>query len=414
MKKILSAFLLAGILLHSYTATAQNPDIEKRVKKAEEAYDNEKREEAEKILIETVKKYPDASEAWDKLVSVQSGIYQRLQKEDNKHSFTITATDKNGNKIENDTNVLKLAELMGKMKLSDGYKPHIINTCRMACNYSPKAYSACMMLRRYLADKETDKNVKEEAQKEYARGEKEFAKNNYNTAALFYKKAIELDSTYYKAKLYLGDVYYFTRSYNLAIEEFNNAIAAEPDLLEPRKYLFDALEKTGEEKRAYQVGLDALCVYPDLSMFVKLENTSYELGAKVTFIRDSRGVMPNILKPYTTHKDDFTISPAKNTPWKYYTEALANVKSFCDDDGLIKDNSITKEKYLEVYSWQYMLGKASATEFETARQMQEKGFLDCYVFINCFHNDFYQQYKHFVANNREHINKYFDYLKTLK
>jgi hypothetical protein len=61
-----------------------------------------------------------------------------------------------------------------------------------------------------------------------------------------------------------------------------------------------------------------------------------------------------------------------------------------------------------------MLGKASATEFETARQMQEKGFLDCYVFINCFHNDFYQQYKHFVANNREHINKYFDYLKTLK
>ena len=411
MKNLLSLGLIVSLLVLSTTLPAQNPEIEKTIKKADGLYNNDKYDEAEKLLIKLVKKYPAEGEIWTKLGDVQLAQYSIAMKSDGMfNNITITTTDKDGNKIENDSSTKALFAMLSSFKPSDTYKTHLINTFRLACCHSRNAYSSSFLLRHYMADKEVDKNVKPEAQKEYDRAEKEFSQHNYNTAAQYYQKAIDIDSTFYKARLYLGDVYYFTRNYNLAITEFKRAVATEPDLLEPRKYLFDALEKSGQAKKAYETGLESLCVYPDLTMFTKIENAAYEAGIKCTFNADIRYVMPNSIKKPSTHKDDFTIDAPKNTPWKYYTEAMGTVKSYCNEYGLINQNNITNEKYLELYSWQYMLDKAGKEDLKTAREMKEKGFLDCYVFINCFHNDFLEQYRHFVANNREHINQYFAYL----
>jgi len=95
--------------------------------------------------------------------------------------------------------------------------------------------------------------------------------------------------------------------------------------------------------------------------------------------------------------------------WIYYSKALPKIKEYCNEKGLIiKSNSLTQEKYLEVYSWEEMLKNSDSKKLGQARKMQAIGFLDCYVLITCFHDDNYEQFLHFVTNNKEKIENYFD------
>lgn len=413
MKHIFCSCLF--FLLLSTVATAQDAEIDKKIEKAEKALNNNKTEDAEKQLIELVKKYPWSGKVWDKLAEVQLAYLNEKSQYDGMFTnVTITSKDAKGNIIENDTNVTKFMELMGGLKPSELYKKHMINTYRLACCYSSQAYYPSMLLRMYLVDPEVDKNISAEAKKEYQKAEKEFHNRNFNSAAKYYQKAIEIEPNYYKARLYLGDVYYFTKHYDLAIEEFKRAVSTQPTMLEPRKYLFDALTQSGEYKKAYQIGIDAINIYPDLTMKTKVEHAASNAGVKCDIPWLQRDVLPNrINNDGILSKDDIKIDMPKNSPWRYYTEALEKVEAVSDKDGILKENEITTEKYLELYSWQYMLGKASAEDFKVARQMKEKGFLDCYVFISCFHNDFYAQYKDFIAKNPQRVQQYFELLAKM-
>jgi uncharacterized protein YjaG (DUF416 family) len=60
-----------------------------------------------------------------------------------------------------------------------------------------------------------------------------------------------------------------------------------------------------------------------------------------------------------------------------------------------------------VYGWEEMLRSETHKDLETAKQMQKLGYLDCYTFLTCFHDDFYQQYKHFVKNNKKKVRRYY-------
>ncbi|MEI8202030.1 MAG: hypothetical protein WCH34_03405 [Bacteroidota bacterium] len=60
-----------------------------------------------------------------------------------------------------------------------------------------------------------------------------------------------------------------------------------------------------------------------------------------------------------------------------------------------------------MFSWEQMLANSTDPSLEQARQMMKEGFLDCYVFINCFHIDFYDQFLDFVSKNKERIIDYF-------
>ncbi len=288
----------------------------------------------------------------------------------------------------------------------------ILNTGRVStCVYRWAHYPA-MLIRMNHVDGPI-KNPAPAAVKQFNLAEKEFQQRNFTAAANLYKKAIEIDSSYYKAKLYLGDVYYATKYYNLAIPEFKAAVATRPDLVEPRKYLIDALMESSQYDIAYDECVEAMMVYPDLSLLDKIESTVHKQGnSKYDLHWIARGVFPNKLKPVKEEKDDLPLKLANSEHWKYYAEALDKVKSYADDKGVLSTNSLTKEKYLEVYSWNYMLSKSNAPDLEFARKMKEKGYLDCYVMLSNFHYDILDQYKDFVANNRDKIKGYFELLKV--
>jgi tetratricopeptide (TPR) repeat protein len=404
--------LVAAVVAAPVSAIkAQNGDVDKQIEKAQKLVEKNKAEDAEKVLKSLAEKYPKDGKVWDELIKTQLAVYADKKKYDNMFgNMTVTSTDSKGNKIENDSLTEMLKVMLASTHPSEIYMNHIINTCRVGCCETRMATNASVIIRVYRVDKETD-SIKQEARHQFALAESEFGKKNYSAAANYYQKAIDIDTTFYKARLYLGDVYFFTKRYDLAIAEFKKAVATRPDLLEPRKYLIDALKDSEQYEGAYAAAVDALSVYPDFVLFYNLEGSAKRAGIKCNLHWISRDVLPNSVKKEQTDKDDITLPAPKNSPWIYYKEALEKVRSYCNNKGIISENPVTNRRYLEVYSWEQMLAKTKDPEFDFARKMKEKGFLDCYVFISCFHYDIYDQYKDFVAANRTKVK---DYLQMLK
>src|SRR5690606_35572773 len=114
--------------------------------------------------------------------------------------------------------------------------------------------------------------VSSKAIKFFNKAEEEFKNKNYNKAGEYYQRAIEYQPDFYKALLYLGDTYYFMNNYIEAINKFKQCSEKYPHFLEPRKYLVDAYRKEGLYDKSYEEAIEAVLVYPDLSMFAKMED----------------------------------------------------------------------------------------------------------------------------------------------
>jgi hypothetical protein len=175
------------------------------------------------------------------------------------------------------------------------------------------------------------------------------------------------------------------------------------DLLEPRKYLADALGFCRRNEEAKKECIEAIYIYPDQSMFMKYEDLVERDGRKFNKHWVKRGCEINVI-PWTESK-------TKNPVWANYQAAKNEIKEYCDSSGIIvKPNSLTKSKYLEVYSWEKMLNSSNQLPDELifAKKMANEGFLDCYVFISVFHFDLYSQYTDFVKNNKDRIKTYIE------
>lgn len=95
--------------------------------------------------------------------------------------------------------------------------------------------------------------------------------------------------------------------------------------------------------------------------------------------------------------------------WKAYRQAKVEFGDNCNDIGIREAGE--KSDYLELYSWRKLLDahRAGKPEFLSyAYQMEEKGFLDCYVMVSMFHVDFFEQYQHWAKNNGSRIADYLE------
>lgn len=362
--------------------------------------------DVDKTMTKLVAKYPWHSKMWDLLVKAR--YYQYLYaKQNTKTSFTISVTDKDGNKKEGgDSLTDMLAKLLSEMDPAIALKDRAINTCREATLKSYMATYSSVLLRNLTVDTPKDKDVSADAREQYDRAESAFGKGNYENAIKYYKKAIEIEPNFYKARLYLGDAYYMMEDYVKAIKYFREAIETFPNELEPRKYLVDALINSKNYDEGYKEGKEAIAVYPDAVMFDKLETCANGLNRNFDKKWIPRGVFPNVIGQKREGK-------VKDKLWLPYINAQAKIEEYCDKDGIItKTNTLTTSKYAEVYAWEELLKSAPATAFKEARDMQKAGYLDCYVFISLFHNDIYSQFKDFSTNNRSRISDYLDMLTT--
>ena len=102
--------------------------------------------------------------------------------------------------------------------------------------------------------------------------------------------------------------------------------------------------------------------------------------------------------------------------WKPYREAKSEVAKKCNDYGIISDDDSFDKggghvDYLELYSWRKMLDAhrtEKPEELAFAYEMEEAGYLDCYVFWSMYHFDFYDQYAHWAKGNHDRIKYYIE------
>ena len=119
-----------------------------------------------------------------------------------------------------------------------------------------------------------------------------------------------------------------------------------------------------------------------------------------------------IARRYTINSLTEINEPIDEVPWNEYRKAKEDIKPYCNSEGLIiKKNSLTKHKYMEVYAWEQMLKRPECTRianFDRARRMQAAGYLDVYVLFSLYHIDLYGQYRSFSAQNKEKIRQYIE------
>jgi len=278
----------------------------------------------------------------------------------------------------------------------------LIARCREA-GLASQSSRASQLLRNYFVDYAPDTAVSEAAQKEFDTAEKYFSKKDFNKSKLYYEKALALQPDFYKAIIYIGDSYWYLENMDSAIYYFRKGIEMNPDLLEPRKYLVDALGFSKRDEEAVHECIEAICIYPDQSMFIKYSDLIERKGKKFDQKWMKRGSEINSIA--------WAETKTKDPVWSIYQDAENDIKLYCDSNGVItKSNALTTSKYLEVYCWEKMLkdSKKLPAEFAFAKEMAEKGYLDCYVFLSVFHFDLYDQYVDFVKNNRDRIKTYIE------
>ncbi len=406
-------FVISFSIVLNISTYAQSNPLDKKLDKAYSYIKKEKYDDAADYLVDLLKENPEYGEGWDLLVKVRGKQYEASKSSDlfMKGSFTITTKDKDGNDVnsENDTLAQSLMKILSNISPSKNAKKKYLDEARRATCRSKEAYYSSILLRNTFVDTEIDTNVSKKALKYFYDAESEFENKNYEKAARLYSRAVEVQPDFYKASMYLGDAYFYLGYYEKAHTYFEEAVKKFPTLLEPRKYLMDTYLKMNLYKEAAEEALKALMIYPDYTLYDKYSDVLYMMGKKLKISWTPRKCFPNKMN---ADKDDSleVLKGVKAGPWVYYQGAITKIKAYCNDKGLIvKQNDLTKARYLEVFSWEEMLNNNNDPSLEQARKMKQEGYLDCYVFITCFHIDFYEQYLDFVSKNKDRIVDYFKF-----
>lgn len=389
-KLLFTLATVASLTFSSYSQTTKQ--IEKATKAFYKDYDKG---------IAKLRKYMSKADypslaAYEVLVKMEFLDYDQSMQVWDALDIKISDPDEN----TNDSTMNALIENFKTIK-----REHFINVCRSATMES-YSYTADMYLRIMLVDENPDSTLEDEALEFFAQGEQKFTAKKYEEAAIYYRKALEVEPEFYKATLYIGDTYWIREKPDSAIVYYEKAKEMHPQLLEPRKYIIDALIDQGLFYRAKKECLEAMCIYPGLDMKMKMQNILEIENKWMNDQRFTRDFYPN---SYNVNNQ-----PGLEGVWNDYREAKFEIKRYCDKDGIIEDNGVTKDRYLEVFSFRQMLEKNVDQELpkylQFALKMEEQGFLEPYIFISMFHIDIYPQFKHYMSDekNRE---KAMDYIE---
>jgi tetratricopeptide (TPR) repeat protein len=388
MKTVLS--VLVGLFL-SVSAFAQWTAAEtKAVDKSIKLYNAAKYDKA----ISTINKVQNAHPFDEKLWSYR--IVYEHDRYNAEYTKVITALVKQisaGKKIKINSDKL------------DSYKLSMLVNCLQATMYAEKEELASSILRNYLVDPEIDTAIGDDAKDHYDAGDKEYSNENWSGAIKEYKKAVAQDSNYISATYSIGMAYYKNSDYEQAIPWFKKTIRIEPRMMNAYISCVDAMMELKQWENAKNMCIDGILIYPEVVLFEDIEKCADKMDK--TFFRhwQERISTPNDISA--------TQTPPNSGPFVFYNAAKEKISDYCNDDGIIKKSqSVTEQKYLESYSWEYMLKKSSPDdekdypEMEFARKMQTAGYLDCYCFVSCYHVNFHKQYEDFSKKNADRIRTY--------
>lgn len=400
MKNIFLVFLILFTGSIAISQTEFSKKEKKKLKKVQKLADKKKYAKALDLAEPLVQNHLLNTELWKSYISLAYLDYQEngYLTDQLFGGLTVTTTDKDGNEIENDS---LAQELMNLLNTKPG-EEKLLHIIALGTNCVFDLEKASIIARIYGVDAKlkVPYSNNEKALTAYKKAEQAFGKRNYGDAAKYYKEAVDADSTFYKATLYLGDALYAQDKPFLALPYYKKAAQMQPLLLEPKKYLTDAYIKANEFDNAQTQCINALITYPDVGMFYKLITIAKGQNKAIDLHWVSTPLTPNKIAENQNEKLD--------KPWNFYREAKNEISDQTNTVGLIA-NHPSKIEYLEVYSWHYMLSnlkKEDYPELAFAFKMKEEGYLDCYVLFSLFNINLYSQYQHFAQNNEEKLKTY--------
>ena len=403
MKKLLFPLLI--LLLLPSLFIAQSSDADKRVKKINKLVDKNKLEKASVMLEDLLDEYPEYGDGWDLLSRIRYFEWENSKNNNIFGNLTVSVETTDGDDEDAKKKAQELADLFNNISPSKLAYAQFINTLREGTLRCNTAYQTGILLRNEKVSIDVDTSISEDAMTDYDAGEKAFRVGKYELAKEGYEKALKKEPKFYKAELYLADAYYMMGDYEKAIDAFKKVKVKYPTQLKSRLFLVDAYSKDGSYKACMAEAIEGFTIYPDLNMYAKLQDAVKLNDKEIKDIWIPRSCFPNKIGE---EKEEIKVSN-KSNPWYHYQNAKTDISEYCDDVGIVtKKNDITETKYLEIYSWEKMLAESEDKSLDEAKKMQELGYLDCYVMITCFHQDFYEQYQDFAANNKDRIIKYFD------
>lgn len=386
--KCLHAIIAAFIFLIPVRAQNYSPAEVKLIEKSESYYQAGKYDKSIAALqkVQAAHFYDNA--LWERRCAYEYDRYQ----------FQL---------ITDVTNILKKAAKgttnfdFDKLK-STGYRTEMVTACSMATLVCPKQETASWVLHEQFIEPSVDTAVSEAAKEQYNSASDDYISANYTAALRAYEKALKLDSTYYNATYKIAMCYFKDEKYEKAIPYFQKAIKLEPTMLDPRQNLVNAYMKQNRWQEAYNTCVDGIVVYPDVRYFTKMEEICEKLGK--TFNRHwiPRDYAPNMINSTTQ-------STIAEDPWSFYRDAKNKLSDYCSKEGIVKKKiEFTGQKYLEPYSWEFMLKKTKPedTQFDFAREMQAAGYLDCFAMVSMYHIAFSEQYEDFSKHNADRIRTY--------
>ncbi len=395
MKKIILSLLLVVPVLAGFGQLSKKEA--KAIEKSIKFYEDQKYDKAIDKLSPVLEKYKYNDKLWELNIEYYFRGYMKERSSLNSLAKLLGDIEMK----DDDGNPMQVTISSSGMFSLDSFLEQCARNSRLINN----AQMANIYLRNFLVDIPVDTAVSEEAKGYFHQAEGEFQKKNYSKAIEYYGKALEVEPEYYKAALYLGDCHWADGRPEKALTYFKKAVEKQPSLLEPRKYVTDALLDIGETKKAYTACIDGIIAYPDGDMFRRMDEICNKLGKEF-----EQGW---IARDFTLNAVDKEQPSIEATPWNYYREAKSKIEPFCDKNGIIiKQNDLTKQKYLETYCWEYMLKNTEDKQFEFARKAMNSGYLDCYALVSMYHISIYNQFEDFAGNNASRIHDYFNLILT--
>lgn len=386
-----------NVIIQAQTLSSEDNKLRNKAQKLKE---KKKYSDAIEIYKELSVKYYLEAEIWDEFFEI---AYNNYLSNPGLGNFTITAKSPEGEILEDDSLLVMFKNMLGKITPENTLR----EVCRASTMLGVANYRHDIFLRTSLTEPNTNEDIPSKAMAFYNKAETFFASGNYKSAADNYKKAINEHPDFFKAMLYLGDVYYMTEQYDLAIESFKACHEKFPNFSEPIKFLSDAYYKYGAYDAAYDAAITGMMVYPDMNMKQKLEQYSSQVGKSIRFSPLTRYVLPNS----TIDKSIDWLQLEKVDYWEAYQNAFEDIKKHTNQKGIIEKNDVTLYELSEVYCWNKMLEAfPDHPLLEEAREMKAKGFLDCYVLIDNYHVDLFDQFRYLVEKDPEHVKAYFAYL----
>lgn len=385
----LVAFLMtASAFAQNYTAAET-----KSIEKSKALYNKGKYDKAVSTITKVQMSHIYDEELWQFRILYENTRYTTQLSKD--ISAIIKKAGKNGT-VNVDFDKLK----------STQYRSELLVACYMATNYADHQVLASSVLHDMIIEPSVDTAISDEAREYRSKGDDEYANKNYSAAIRQYQKALDENANYYGATFDIAYSYYKDEKFDKAAQWFQKAIDLQPEMLNPRYYLIESLKEDKKWDEVYTACIEAMIQYPFVDYFTTLE-TACDKKMK-TFKRHwmSRDYFPNMMSVASQSAPD-------KEPWTFYRNAKDKIYDYCNDDGVItKSQTLTESKYLEVYSWEYMLKKSDTDEkeFGFARKMQDAGYLDCFAMVSMFHISFWDQYKAFrdADGNRARIKTYIE------